>query len=301
MYLPHSLHTPYLVDVVAPALSELSLDDAFFFLRYWQGGPHLRLRLSLPEDDRPGDLVEAFVSRLVGGLPELTDAQRDEYEAGLRLQDELARLERESSVPPRAAGTVVPMPYVPETAKYGGARGVAIAEDVFRGTSVEVLDVLGSLMRSGGDDGRAPIGEAARVMVMLVSGAGLSREQAVPFLRAYEEWWSSYAPPRLQESWPRLYPSVDAQMRALCTTAWGEPGPADVLHDIGVRAAAQARESADRPTPTDIRDVTLDGTPFAGCLSNYIHTTNNRLGLVPAAEGMVAYLVRRGIEDLLAG
>lgn len=310
VHLPHSLHTTYLVDVVRPALQEQGIEDDFFFLRYWQGGPHLRLRLSLDED-RSGEVVDAFRSRLTAGMPVLTDARRDEYEAGLRLQDELARLERESPAPSQAAGSVVPTPYVPEWRKYGGTLGVAIAERVFRRTSLEVLDLLSARVRAGVDESRPPVGEAARVMVMLMSGAGLSLEQAVPFLRAYEDWWSTYAPAGLRGSWADLYPSVSQQMRALCSSAWGLTGGADeettdVLRDIAHEAVVRARLDADRSGPRvdeaalDVGGLTLDGTPFDTCLSNYVHTTNNRLGLVPAGEGMVAHLVRRGVEDLLS-
>ncbi|MCT4355814.1 thiopeptide-type bacteriocin biosynthesis protein [Streptomyces sp. Je 1-79] len=298
IHVPHSLHTPFLCDVVDPLLRDEGLRDDFFFLRYWQGGPHLRLRMLCGPGAGSAEAAERVVEGLARSMPEFEAEAREEYALGLTMQDELARLEREIPREGRPVGALDRVPYEPEYRKYGGPEGVEIAETVFRKSSAAVLDLLGRQPRAWVDARRAPIGEAARIMAMFLHGAGFDPEAAIAFLREYEDWWRAYAPEEMQSAWPKLYGSASAQLTNLCTAVWREGATDDVFHAMSVEATSRARSVCGADPDGDARDLRLDGTAYAGCLSNYVHTTNNRLGLVPAAEGLVAYLLRRALEEL---
>lgn len=295
IYLPHSLHTSFLVDSVQRCVKESNLQNQFFFLRYWQGGPHLRLRVQL--EPGGGAVFERLRERIESSLPKFSEEEREEYHYGMALQDELARLENERSLEAQEIGAVKTTPYFPEFRKYGGNRGIEVAERVFRSTSVAVLELLATRAAGGRSSLSAPIGEAAQIMVMFLRGAGFSQEASVPFLASYEDWWRPYAPEAVQQSWPQIYEQVAPQLKQLCSSTWAERDLKDRFYVSSYEAAEQARSIAGMPSGGDVREVLLDGTPFSGCLSNYIHTTNNRLGLVPAGEGLVAYLVRKALED----
>ncbi|RII22274.1 hypothetical protein DSC45_00930 [Streptomyces sp. YIM 130001] len=297
IHVPHSAHTPFLCDVVGPLLRQEGLQDHFFFLRYWQGGPHLRLRMLCGPEAGSADAAERVVDGLARAMPEFGAEERQEYEFGLTLQDELARLEEASTRETRPIGSLDRAPYAPEYRKYGGRQGLDIAEAVFRRTSAAVLDMLDRRPPGRPGAARAPIGEAARIMAMFLHGAGLDREAAVRFLREYEDWWRRYAPDDAQRAWPGLYRNVAPQMINLCGAVWRDGATDDVFHDISTEAAARARSVCGAEDGSDVRELLLDATPYPGCLSNYVHTTNNRLGLLPAAEGLVAYLVRKGLEE----
>ncbi|MFI9203501.1 lantibiotic dehydratase C-terminal domain-containing protein [Streptomyces sp. NPDC053048] len=297
IHLPHSLHTSFLCDVVEPLLRKEQLQDHFFFLRYWQGGPHLRLRMLCGPGAGDAEAAERVVVGLADAMPEFGAVAREEYEVGLTLQAELARLEREVPKEGLPLGTLDRAAYEPEFRKYGGTEGVAIAETVFRKSSVTVVDLLRAQSARAGGAGRAPIGEAARIMVMFLHGAGIGPEAATRFLLEYEEWWRQYAPDEARRAWPELYRNVSAQITNLCTAVWRDGATDDVFHDMSAEATDRARAVCGAEPGGDAGDLRLDGTPYLGCLSNYVHTTNNRLGLLPAHEGLVAYLVRRGLED----
>ncbi|TLQ44293.1 lantibiotic dehydratase C-terminal domain-containing protein [Streptomyces marianii] len=298
IHVPHSLHTPFLCDVVDPLLRAEGLRDDFFFLRYWQGGPHLRLRMLCGPGAGSAEAAERVVAGLAGAMPEFGAEVREEYALGLAMQDELARLEGEIPREGRPVGALDRVPYEPEHRKYGGPEGVEIAETVFRKSSAAVLDLLGRQPRAWVEERRAPIGEAARVMAMSLHGAGFDPEAATLFLRDYEDWWRTYAPEVMQRAWPQLYSSASARLAKLCNAIWRGGATDDVFHEISAEATAHARSLCGAEPDGDARDLRLDGTPYSGCLSNYVHTTNNRLGLVPAAEGLVAYLVRRALAEL---
>lgn len=293
-HLPHTRHTQFLCDVVRPALREHGLTHGSFFLRYWQGGPHLRIRLR--RSGPSPEALQAFVRELRSRMPEFDDRDRQEYLRAVAMQEELARLEREAVMPGRRLGEVVEAPYSPEYAKYGGRFGVTIAETVFCGTSRHVLDLLAANHEHAGTD-RPPVGEALGITAMFLAGAGLGPRQAGAFLERYESWWEKYSSPEHRRTWPEAYERVSGRIGDLCGRAWSHPSPADPVFAIAAEAAASARRGAQRP----IEDLRLGTTPFLGCLSNYIHTTNNRLGLVPAGEGFVARLLRTALAEFADG
>ncbi|MFB9903831.1 thiopeptide-type bacteriocin biosynthesis protein [Allokutzneria oryzae] len=298
LHLPPSLHDHFLRATVAPLLRAEGLYEHFFFLRYWQGGPHIRLRMLTGPGAALADAVERVLAGLAEAMPEFAPEAREEYELGLTHQAELARLEGENPRDARAVGTLDPAPYEPEYGKYGGVEGVASAEVLFRESSAAVLDLLVAQNTPVGTR-RAPIGEAARIMAMFLHGAGLDPDAAKRFLQQYEDYWSKWAPEDMRRAWPKLYQGVSAQLTQLCAAVWHKGATEDVFHDISAGAAARARSLCGVGLDVDVRDLSLDGTPYLSCLSNYVHTTNNRLGLVPASEGLVAHIVRRGLEEAI--
>lgn len=103
-----------LVEHVAPLVDHVlseGLAERFFFIRYWEGGPHLRLRF-----ERPHDAVHAELERR---FP-LWAAQRLDY-----------------------------VEYEPETERYGGPEAIGIAEDCFALSSRVALQILRDLDDDG--------------------------------------------------------------------------------------------------------------------------------------------------------
>ncbi|MFG3284565.1 lantibiotic dehydratase C-terminal domain-containing protein [Streptomyces sp. NPDC048111] len=115
-------------ELIPPAAEELrrrGLADRLFFLRHWQGGPHLRLRVRLPDpaaEPTVRAVLNAHATALFRRRPPSSAMSRHEYDA---LARKLALYEPES--PP---GTLAPNDtlafhaYRPEHDKYG--HGVAL-------------------------------------------------------------------------------------------------------------------------------------------------------------------------------
>jgi thiopeptide-type bacteriocin biosynthesis protein len=114
------LDSTVLETVKAAALQALDLGaDRWFFLRYTDmGGPHIRLRVR-----GDTDTVNAIHQRWRPSLlPSLENQAR----------------RPEASVRPR----IVYLPYEPEVGKYGGRRGVELAEEAFQVSSTAALDLI---------------------------------------------------------------------------------------------------------------------------------------------------------------
>ncbi|MFE0459569.1 lantibiotic dehydratase C-terminal domain-containing protein [Kitasatospora sp. NPDC058965] len=289
VHLPHSLQTAFLRDEVGPVVREAGLGSRFFFLRYWQGGPHVRLRM----DGADEETVESVRKALAAAVPPMTAELDAEYDYEVSLQSDLARLEGEAAKDVRPPGTVEPMTYTPEYDKYGGTEGVRIAEQVFCRTSVAVLELAAA---RAAPEPKAPVGEAIQIMAMSLRGSGLDVGQSHEFLGRYEEFWRRYVPAGYDRAWPGLYDRTGPKVLELCRSVW-QDGRTDEFHDTYAAALAAARV-AGTATGSDLDSLVLGATPYTRCLANYIHTTNNRLGVIPAGEAFVAYVMRRTLSGM---
>jgi hypothetical protein len=149
-----SVHTFYhgdldrlLVDAVAPLLDELAEDglaEDGFFVRYWDGGPHLRLRV-LPAPGVPRASVAEFVrARLVEHVTCHPGAAGMTQEQYARLAPFLARGERTDGYEPRLYpnNTVIALPYRREHDRYGHGAAIEAVERHFVESSRIALRVV---------------------------------------------------------------------------------------------------------------------------------------------------------------
>ncbi|QTZ92459.1 thiopeptide-type bacteriocin biosynthesis protein [Streptomyces auratus] len=291
IYLPMSLQPGFLRDVIHPVVREAGVRNRFWYLRYWQGGPHIRFRLHEASEQT----VEWVRSRLAAAMPALDAEQTAEYAQQSAHQPGLAELEGAKPEDVRAPGTVEAARYSPEYAKYGGTTGLRIAEELFRSTSTAVLDLLAGL--TDRQLTASPAGPAIRVMAMSLKGSGLNMAQSQDFLSDYEENWRRWVPPGYEEHWAAMYEKTRNRVTNLCGAVWRD-GTTDVFHDTYAAALHSTRMAQAESSEGDLAELVLDETPYAHCVANYIHTTNNRLGILPAAEAFLAYVIQRSLAEL---
>lgn len=296
IHLPCSRQSPYLRDVVAPLLQSTGMLDSFFFVRECRGGPHLRLKLLTGPDAGSPRAVTDVVDGLRAAMPELEASDLREYEQGAAVQERLAVLDSTPTEPVRPAGTVHVVRHVPEPGRFGGARGVAIAEEVFRRTSRAVLGMLPEHVE--GRAVRPPLEQAVGAMAAALHAAGADVAGARTFTADYERRWRRYAPPTFRETWPRVHERYARTTARLCESLWEDGRTDHPIHAAIALAAAQARAASGQGDRMPLENVVLEGTPFTHSLVQYVSTTNNRLGLSPSAQGLVAHLVHRGLDGL---
>ncbi|HKN55143.1 MAG TPA: lantibiotic dehydratase C-terminal domain-containing protein, partial [Amycolatopsis sp.] len=133
--------------VVAPLTEELAAEGMageFFFLRYWDGGPHLRLRV-LPAPGASRGEVERLIGERFGGYlsgnPSADHLSAAQYAA---LAPELARKEDMSSwtTRPYPNNSVSFIAYRPEYERYGHGAAMQAVERHFAESSRIALPVV---------------------------------------------------------------------------------------------------------------------------------------------------------------
>ncbi|SER15548.1 thiopeptide-type bacteriocin biosynthesis domain-containing protein [Lentzea xinjiangensis] len=144
----------FIADALAPAMAA----HEWYFLRYWETGPHLRVR------------VKGDPGRLGTVLRDLIAAQ--EFET---TGDEPGWLPH---------GDVREAEYVPETARYGGPKALPVAEEVFcRSTEVAV-----AVLKAARTDS-ARLTAAIELTVATARALGLDLPRAASWLRTLGTSW----------------------------------------------------------------------------------------------------------------
>ncbi|MGW2874245.1 thiopeptide-type bacteriocin biosynthesis protein [Kitasatospora sp. NPDC001225] len=285
----HSLHLAlpltapeadaFLTEDLAPLMAGHA-DTDWFFIRYGEGGPHLRIRLRGP-----------------GPAPaHLTD-----------LATELTRRAARRTPPdgPFAGGhgEVTEVPYQPETERYGGAAMLPIAEEVFTHSTRTALAALDALRAAPGD--RLPL--ALDLAHTTAHALGLDELAASRWLRRHAaswRWVTEFRPlpgaavhVRVNTVFARQRTALAHRARAL-RTALDAGTAAPWLADWAARVAeAAARMRAAVPASADA-DASADAEERLSWIwASQLHMLFNRLGVGPDEERAVCRLAARTLLE----
>jgi len=296
-----------LVETVGPALRALEQEgwiDRFFFLRYWEGGPHLRVRML---GQRPGwrAAAEAEIRRVFAAFVERHSHSKAAEPKGMERPGPVA----ESGPFLYENHTVHEIAYEPEYERYGGPAAMAVTEELFHVSSQCALSLLPMLLQSP----EKRLGLALELMFLgsrcfpgLTNdvGASLAR-QAGFFARLQGE--GDLLLQQAVELQARHGPRLGARLSALRQEI--QTGRLTGLYQrwatslAKTHAALQQLEQEGRLLPAQVREAGL--TPTSGgqpsTLStigmSHLHMLNNRLGVTLRMESILAHLLRRLIED----
>lgn len=258
--------------IVAPAICTAHATGQmkrWFFLRYHDTrGAHIRLRLQGPASfcatmrDHLDDLI-------TNALPQLQSESRAPLFA---LDETLLHL-------PQITRGFVQAVYAPEYEKYGGETGVALAEKLFEVSSELALHTLSLLPAQLARLGLCAMQWMARALLS-------TPEEQQRFLTNYVWYWSGQNHLGTQQVRARLIQAAHQPLSA----AW--PGTMSAAlqevseeYRLAVTVTARALATTKVPVP-----------PTRLCF-DYIHVTNNRLGLTALEECYLATLLRQTISS----
>lgn len=168
-----------LLDAIAPTLNDAQRRgdvSSWFFIRYWEGGPHFRIRF---RDPRPTTVdgirrtLADYLATQTHGEPPLEPSEY--YESfGPNGGDPLAAQEW------YADHTIAGVPYVPEVGRYGGLAGLALSEEMFASSTQAAV---AGIRLSPGRGRRLDL--ALSTLLTTVLGLGLDPMLAVGWLRGF--------------------------------------------------------------------------------------------------------------------
>jgi len=190
-----SLHVFYhgnldrlLCAVIPPLRADLAaggLADDLFFLRYWEGGNHVRLRARPRSPERADEvarLMRAHAERYLAGHPSPSVQGDADY---TQLAAVLSAGERRAGYAPRLYpnNSVAALPYLSETERYGDGRSLAAVERHF----VESSDLaIGVLAEDTGPARRAHLAFTLILLTWLIAEPSVRRLAAATVAVAAE-------------------------------------------------------------------------------------------------------------------
>jgi thiopeptide-type bacteriocin biosynthesis protein len=254
----------FIADTLAPMIDHVKQSGLFtdwYFLRYWETGPHLRIRV---QDAQP-----ETVDKIVDSLRDLVSAA-DFPVPEEDLAGYYAAIGATGPLYPH--GDIRVTEYVPETARYGGPAALPVAEEFFcRSTEVACAVLRATTTPS------ARLTAAIDLAIATTKALGLSRPAAATWLRTVATGWRFVQEPG---SAPSLTAHTNAH-RLLATRGedlaqrWHRKPVGAIAYWVDACRAAQAR---------------LDG-PMPRVWASQLHMLFNRLGIRPHEERMVCALV----------
>lgn len=292
----------FLDEQIAPLVKRWRGDGTlarWFFIRYWEGGPHVRVRLSgliasqaeevrnLLQERAQSYLVADPVSREVYYRAHQFDGHPVDHR-------QLAWYEQ---------GSVEPIEYEPEIQRYGGPAALAASEKLF----CESSDIAITLVRQTMGDMPRRLSLSFGLMAATILATRVSVEAMAGFFRNYAAFWANHStlnatlagrlkqdhpvPPQQIETLQRL---VRQSNRAERTQDLHHAWMNGVTALVDELAALRAKGELISPfTGKPVLDDTAYGFAIQNILSSHIHMLNNRLGIVPTAEMVLAAALHR--------
>ncbi|MBV9312702.1 MAG: thiopeptide-type bacteriocin biosynthesis protein [Pseudonocardia sp.] len=300
-----------ITDAVVPVVDQLSTVDAidgYFFLRYWEGGPHLRLRLR-PRPPADASRVRAAVvehcSRYFAEHPSPPGVQTaEEYRVLAQRMAVAERLTQYDAVL-HPADTVAWIPYRPEHTAYGWPPTLTAVETHFVESSAIAMDLLTA--------GTPPGQRHAVALGMLMLTLAVCEPDLTRIARRLHAMTKT---PRVtaDDGYLSISPALRTQARELWAQAsdtGSGHGPLaswlasirtlytqlTVAHALGQFAPTDA----DSPLSRLTKAAGPDAPAVAQVVLRCTHLLCNRLGIHTAAEAHLTSLVARALIDLADG
>ncbi|MGH3801334.1 MAG: thiopeptide-type bacteriocin biosynthesis protein [Pseudonocardiaceae bacterium] len=289
---------------VRPLVGELAIGgliDGFFFVRYWQGGPHVRLRIRLRDqtDAQPVErVIEARIGRFFARCPSRTLVRSADY---LRSAERFAQHEfgpgKSIIEPLQPNNSLRFVGYVPEADRLGGPAGVAAFEPHFVDSATLALELIAANPSEQRRTGRA-------LAMMLLAAAVVipDLQRLTRFFRYSYRGWSARRSAgdraraaRYEREWQQAYHRQRAQLRELARRLLEatRPGAGDHLDTVSARWVASVSCLFDR--------LTEQRLALAPLLFQCLHKHNNRLGITVAEETYLLFLLHRTLTEIAEG
>ena len=280
------------------AVMEKGLAEQYFFIRFWERGPHLRLRFK-GETGR----LESEVK------PWLTSYFHHYFE---------------KKSPPADKLEIQFVPYEPEIDRYGGPTGILIAEKQFEVSSNAVLAVIEECDRWDYD--RA-LGAAIQLHLGFAFALGMDLIETAAFYSHIFKMWFSRSWGYEQEASPeelkkrrditlKAFEENFAKQKSILipyhNTLWNAftknvPFEQEWLNRWMEKTAVTAGRLKEAQKngllvfpqrhktspPAEVPEANFQLWPI---LESYVHMTNNRLGILNRDEAFLGYLIKESMD-----
>lgn len=297
-----------LTNCIQPVVAECRarhLIDTYFFIRYWQGGPHVRLRL-LPSDEDAVPAVQAILAQQARCFfeadPSTIAIDTQIYDT---LTEHLSQLEygEDLRVPLQAANSLQYIPYQPEYEHYGGPIAMPYIETFFMHSSDVALDLLAT-----GLNKKQRTGQAVSMLLLAMAQFARSLDELVDLCNDHLRTWHTLPTPmreQLDTRFGRRYQAQRSQLQQLVTglleIAWGksyEQLPAPLTRWLSAsrdlsRTLQQLANSGELQTNAPSGQL----EPCISILFRCLHMHNNRLGILMLEEFYILFLLRQALYD----
>lgn len=300
---------PFLALAVKPFIDNLHNRKQiiqYFFIRYWERGPHIRLRIKVSDDNREKEIVAAINSYFIdyfhkhpSKLPDVQSSKSDKNYPNNSIQF---------------------ISYEPETERYGGLHGITPSEKMFEISSNIVLNIIAGSYTQWSYS--AAMGSAIELHLAFLYRAGMTLEEVIAYANYYinccisltvrvltipgedkitsllKSFGDSFDKqkeqiiPGIHSAWANLqngrfsYPWLHQWSNALDPTL-------DQLHHLSKTRQLTTSEGYIRQM--DAKEA--NKFVFWSIINSYVHMTNNRLGIKVRDEAFIMFILKSSLQE----
>lgn len=264
---------------IYPILKKYKITD-FFFIRYWQHGPHIRLRL-LNIDKNLFENIKLEINKFVKENPSKTRIDEEEYH---KLSTDYAKKENiseESSSHMVPNNTLHDAAYVPEIEKFHGETGIIIAEEEFIYSSNLAMNVLNVAQKK-----QQKIYFGIAFVLSLLNTVIKEKSEKKYFMAIYREYWERYV---------KLKSHMKTRMISNIT---GYTANLETINKINNLYKVNKFEKIHKSIFKKIASLSDNSNRTTyDFLMNFIHLFDNRIGVVPLEEIELLMICEKITED----
>lgn len=298
---------------------QTGIAQQYFFIRYWEKGPHIRLRLK-GELDMINTILKPNLEEHFNHYFESMPSRRVEPNYPPGFSEDLKWFPNNS---------LKYFDYEPEFGRYGGPEGIKLAERQFMISSQTVLDLLKQKGKTWSYDDA--MGTAIKLHLSFIHSSGIDIDTAIAFFDFFAKNWLPYTFKNIQEeiteeefenqstlSIEAFEQSFESQKDSLIPfhfTLWnameaGDSFEDEVLNRWSNENTTILKELIDKDKNGDLSARTsnynyqIKPQQFPqkellwSILSDYIHMTNNRLGIFNRDESYLSFMMMRCLEEI---
>jgi len=246
--------------------------DRMFFIRYWEGGPHIRFRV-LPEFDVDME-----------GLKNMIVNEALEYFSSLDDPNLVSKLHFEE--------------YAPEVSRYGGKESLYLAENHFHDSSSKVLELVEHNLSDW--NYTTALSLALKMHLIFAREVLIDQDQIIRFFEfSCKRWFPSSVKlddqgrvtgHEANKAVTFFHNSFEKQRGAILSLLKG-------IWNTDQLSGWMKEWSIDCKKMNELKSVLPDEEAFFSVLDSCVHMTNNRLGIHLRDEAFISYLLINGVKE----
>ena len=241
--------------------------EKYFFIRYWEGGPHLRLRYQLTETGNHKHLdseLEQVAYTFWEQFPTTNQLSQERYNTIFaEVPDSDSSMEKQLY----PSEKIVDIPYHPEVERYGSGELMELSEQLFEQSSYIAVDIIWRVTGQTSSSRRLIL-----CCGLLVELEAILLKSYLPEKRQLHTYTISY--------WEKSGISVDTKL--LNFLKKNEVGILSTAHQLKKMYAKELREIY--KLVDKITELCPSRDFYFGVASSHMRMTSNRLGIFPYYE-----------------
>ncbi|MDQ8057826.1 thiopeptide-type bacteriocin biosynthesis protein [Bacillus velezensis] len=249
---------------------EKGLISKFFFIRYWQGGPHIRFRFQSHNPEKVLRKLKIVFADFLKNYNPSYRLKKEQYYQNHTFDGELPDEEDMYWV---EDGQIVSIPYKPEYERYGGFDIMEVSETIFHHSSQLALQVIEQI-----NDPNVLTKIILACDFFMLAESQLAYSQRKILNERYHSFWLHFAGESetpIEENLSKIKNAYKARVKKTA------PLDLDIYHTFKKVLEEQIRHAtAIKP------DVNINQLIFS-----HIHMYNNRIGLPPYYENQIPVII----------